>query len=135
MGVEPYLVVAGLRGVLAQRLCRRLCEECKKVEELGSQEALAIGIPEWALDDDGRFPNWLPTGCATCSDTGYRGRLAVCEFLEVTETVAHHIIERSPTQELMRTARAEGMMTMRQAGLMKARDGLTSMTELYRSLG
>lgn len=135
MGVEPYLVVAGIRGVLAQRLARRLCPACRVQRPFNRVDATAAGLPEWAIAADGPTMLFEPGGCAECSGTGYNGRFAVTEFLDVTETIAHLILERAPSQEIARVAVQEGMLQLRDAGVLRALDGTTSLAELYRALG
>jgi len=135
MGVEPYLVVAGLRGVLAQRLARRLCERCREPLVLGTSDAVAAGVPESSLDADGTLATWRSVGCDACQGTGFRGRFAVCEYLGISEQIAHLVLERAPSQQVQRVAREEGMLAMRDAGLLDVRRGTTSLDELYRALG
>lgn len=135
MGVEPYLVVAGIRGVLAQRLARRLCPVCRIPKPFDREEATAAGIPDWAVSEDGPTILHEPNGCAECSATGFRGRFAVTEFLDVTETIAHLILERAPSQQIARVAVQEGMLQLRDAGILRVLDGTTSLAELYRALG
>jgi type IV pilus assembly protein PilB len=134
MGVEPYLVVAGLRGVLAQRLARRLCEKCKAFDSMPAREADAVGIPAHLRDADGCFPMYRPVGCQACSGTGYRGRFAVNEFLDVTEDVAQLILQRAPAREIERIAVEHGMFTLREAGLRKVAEGRTSLEDLIRCI-
>ncbi len=135
MGVEPYLVVAGLRGVLAQRLARRLCDKCAQPAPMPAREALAAGVPEHLIDVAGHFPMMRAVGCHVCSDTGYRGRFAVTEFLDVSETIGQLVLDRAPTREVERAAVAEGMLTLREAGLHKVAQGLTTLEDLLRCIG
>jgi type IV pilus assembly protein PilB len=135
MGVEPYLVVAGLRGVLAQRLARRLCTSCRRAELISPSDAAAAGIPAHLLRPDGAFESFGAAGCPACSGTGYRGRFAVCEYLEVSETISHLVLQRAPSQQLARVAGEEGMLAMREAGMVRVADGTTSLEELLRALG
>jgi type IV pilus assembly protein PilB len=135
MGVEPYLVVAGLRGVLAQRLARLLCTACRRPLVLSAADASSAEVPAHLLAPDGTFATLAAGGCPACSGTGYRGRFAVCEFLGVSEAVSHLVLQRAPSQQLARVAHEEGMMTMRSAGMQHVADGTTSLAELLRSLG
>lgn len=135
MGVEPYLVVAGIRGVLAQRLARRLCPTCRVPHPLEREAATAAGMPDWAVCDDGPTVLHEPKGCAECSETGFHGRFAVTEFLDVSESIAHLILERAPSQQIARVAVQEGMLQLRDAGILRVLDGTTSLAELFRALG
>ena len=118
MGIEPFLLASALRGVLAQRLARKLCLECSE----------AIPVPHSALADMVAFdelPTSLPDpvpihrarGCARCSDSGYRGRFALAEALIVSEAIEGLAIRRAPTNEIRAQARREGMRTIAEEGL------------------
>jgi type IV pilus assembly protein PilB len=114
MGVQPYLVTAGLRGVLAQRLARRLCEECKQPE------------PD--------SPGTAAVGCDRCTN-GYKGRFALTEFMPITDAIGQLILDKRPTTELAATAVAEGMATMRDFAQLRVDQGVTSPAELERAIG
>lgn len=135
MGVEPYLVVAGLRGVLAQRLARRLCEKCARPRTVPGTTAIAAGVPERLIAADGTFTMHQAVGCASCAQTGYRGRFAVNEFLPIDETVAQLILERAPSHVIERHAVQHGMLTLRAAGMEKVAAGLTTLEDLLRCIG
>lgn len=134
MGVEPYLIVAGLRGVLAQRLARRLCTKCSEPRPLDGVTAVKAGIPE-DLIVDGFFRTRRAVGCGACSGTGYKGRFAVNEFLPVTETISQMVLEQRPAREIERQAVAEGMLTLRADGFRKVSEGLTTVEDLLRCIG
>jgi general secretion pathway protein E len=131
MNVEPYVVASTLRGVLAQRLVRRLCPSCKvpveNTEELVAATAWPATVEPPLVLFDAR-----PGGCPDCVGIGYRGQLAVCEFLTVTDTIRSEILRKSATQQVLDIAVSEGMMTMLEDGLAVVSEGLTSLTELYR---
>jgi len=135
MGVEPYLVVAGLRGVLAQRLVRRLCDKCSQPQVLGSTSAIAAGVPEQLISADGTFTVQRAVGCPSCAGTGYRGRFAVNEFLPLDETIAQLILERAPAHLIERHAVQQGMLTLRAAGMLKVAQGATTLEDLLRCIG
>ena len=134
MGVEPYLIVAGLRGVLAQRLARRLCPTCSEPRPLDAASAERAGVPAH-LVVDGVFHSRRAAGCASCSGTGYRGRFAVNEYLPVTEEIGQMILERRPSGEVERHAVAEGMLTLREDGFRKVAAGLTTVEDILRCIG
>ena len=130
MGIEPFLVGSSLDGVLAQRLCRRLCDWCKEQYEPTEQELMAARWPERDL----ALPRslWKPVGCRTCSNTGYRGRLALHEVMPVTESIERLAVQRSSANDIHRVALAEGMHDLRVDGLYKASEGQTSIQEVIR---
>ncbi len=132
MGLEDYLVTAVLRGVLAQRLVRRLCMECRR-----EQPAAPELVRRFALErlTEGRpITLWHPVGCAHCRQTGYRGRLAVAEFLEPNAEIEHLLFARAEQNEIERAAVAAGMEPMFQSGLRAALAGTTTLEELARSI-
>jgi general secretion pathway protein E len=133
MGLEDYLITAVLRGVLAQRLVRRLCEHCRV--QGPAPEAL---IQRFDLNRrcEGR-PVMLfrPVGCAHCRDTGYRGRQAVAEFLQLDAVIERLIFARADQSEIERAAVEGGMVTMFEAGIDAAIAGTTTIEEVVRTLG
>ena len=130
MGVEPFLVGSSLDGVLAQRLSRRLCEWCKEAYEPTSRE---LEGAQWPFEEFGTPDKfWRPIGCRSCSQTGYRGRLAVNEVMPVTEEIERLAVQRAPASEIKKVAVAEGMVTLRHDGLRKTAEGLTSLEEVLR---
>jgi general secretion pathway protein E len=132
MGLEDYLLTAVLRGVLAQRLVRRLCDACKRETdappELIARFDLRQRVPA------GPLKLWHPAGCAQCRSTGYRGRQAIAEFLQPTPEIEHLIFSKADQSEIERAAVAAGMVTMFQAGLDAALAGTTTIEEVVRSI-
>ena len=133
MGLEDYLVTAVLRGVLAQRLVRRLCGHCRR-----RAPAPAEIVRRFRLDgrNDAARPItlWHPVGCAQCRNTGYRGRMAIAEFLEPNAEVERLIFARAEHGEIERAAVAAGMATMFEAGIDAALEGVTTIEEVVRSI-
>lgn len=130
MDIEPFLVGSALDCVVAQRLARRLCERCKQpvAYEIDDLRRLRFPIPE-----DAEPPIvFAPVGCTACSNTGYRGRLAVHEVMAVTEEIERLTVERASSAEIGRTAREQGMLTLREDGWEKVRLGQTSVDEILR---
>jgi type II secretory ATPase GspE/PulE/Tfp pilus assembly ATPase PilB-like protein len=127
MGVEAYLLSASLAGVLYQRLLRRLCTRCRRpcppAPSLVSERAL-WGLPE--------APCWAPAGCPACQGTGYSGRSAVPELLEVDEDLRQGILDRRPLAELRRQAGERGLAPLRRAALLRVAEGVTSYEEVCR---
>ncbi|THG29649.1 GspE/PulE family protein [Naasia lichenicola] len=130
MDIEPFLVGSALDCVVAQRLARRLCDKCKEEHKVDDVRLDALKFPGAGLT--GQAPIFRPVGCAACSGTGYRGRLAIHEVMAVSEQIERLAVMRSSSAEIMRTAVDEGMITLRQDGWAKVRQGLTSIDEVLR---
>ena len=131
MGVEPFLVSSAIDGVLAQRLARLLCEKCK---EAYTPEAGALERIGWDPEDlaDGPPVLYRPVGCRTCSNTGYRGRIAVNEVMPISEELQRMTVERRSSEDMRNVAIEQGMRTLRQDGLAKVALGITSIEEVLR---
>ena len=130
MGVEPFLVASALDCIVAQRLARRLCERCKEAYELPVAELAPLGWDVESGDEVAEF--FRPVGCTHCGKTGYRGRFAIHEVLPVTEDVERLIVEREHSEDIKKMAVAQGMLTLRQAGLIHVAKGTTSIEEILR---
>ncbi|WP_349866583.1 ATPase, T2SS/T4P/T4SS family [Leifsonia sp. WHRI 6310E] len=130
MDIEPFLVGSALDCVVAQRLARRLCDRCKAPAAYGAADLARMRF-DWPHDEP--LPAvFQPVGCATCSNTGYRGRLALHEVMTVTEDIERLAVGRASSAEIARVAQEQGMITLRQDGWAKARLGLTSVEEIVR---
>jgi len=129
MGVEPYNFVSALNCIMAQRLVRVICPNCKKPKKYTDAE-----LKECGLDSaDWRAVQLCEgSGCLECSGTGYHGRTAICELLDLTDRIREMIVDRRPTSEIKRVAREEGMITLRESGLAKIRAGITSVKEINK---
>jgi type IV pilus assembly protein PilB len=130
MGIEPFLVGSALDAVVAQRLCRLLCERCKVPYQPQLHELLDAGFP-WRQDEP------LPTlyraaGCSACSKTGYRGRMALHEVMTVNEEIERLAVARATTDDIGRLARSQGMDSLRHDGWLKVTRGMTSIEEILR---
>ncbi len=130
MGVEPFLVGSALDCIVAQRLARKLCERCKQEfhVEADKLEGLGWDVEELVVPD--HF--YRSVGCHLCGKTGYAGRFAVHEVLNVNEEIERMIVEHAHADEIRKAAMADGMLTLRHAGLMGAAAGLTSLDEVLR---
>lgn len=133
MGVEPFLVATPIRGLQAQRLVRRLCPECTRPAE-SVLPALAEEAAQWAHRVlPGQAPNWHePVGCSRCQGTGFRGRLGIYELVPVNESMQQAVVRGASHQELRAMARSEGYRSLREDGLLKAWQGVTSVAEVLR---
>jgi type IV pilus assembly protein PilB len=130
MGIEGFLVGSAVDCVLAQRLARHLCENCREPYRPTGDELRAAGLP-W--EEQEPLPTlWRAVGCRRCSDTGYRGRLAIHEVMEVSETIAKLIVGGGATDQIRDTARHEGMLSLREDGLAKVLMGQTTLEEIAR---
>ena len=132
MGLEDYLLTAVLRGVLAQRLVRRLCDACKREAEAPAELVGRFDLVRRAGGHAVRL--WHPVGCAQCRSTGYRGRQAIAEFLQPTPEIEHLIFSKADQSEIERAAVGAGMVTMFNAGLDAALAGTTTIEEVVRSI-
>jgi type IV pilus assembly protein PilB len=130
MGVEPFLVGSSVDCVLAQRLVRRLCDWCKKPYAPTEVELATAGWASAGLPVPGTL--WQQVGCRSCSDTGYRGRVALHEVMPMSEEIERLTIERAASSEIHRAAVAEGLRDLRVDGLYKAAQGHTSIREVLR---
>ena len=129
MGVEPYNFVSALNCILAQRLVRVICDNCKRPKKYSDQELVESGL-EPAQWKDVVFAEG--GGCLECSGTGFHGRTAICELLDLTDHIREMIVDRRPTSEIKRAAIGEGMITLRQSGLSKIRAGITTLKEINK---
>ncbi len=130
MGIEPFLVGSALDCVVAQRLARRLCSKCREPYIPSEVELIAARFP-WTPGDE--IPTLhRPAGCAACSRTGYKGRMAIHEVMRVTEDIERHAVARSSAAEIGKTAREQGMITLRDDGWTKVLLGDTSVEEILR---
>jgi type IV pilus assembly protein PilB len=130
MGVEPFLVASALDCIVAQRLARRLCPKCRQAYQPSPTELIAAGWQEDELDD---LPElFRPIGCQACGKTGFYGRFALHEVLLVSEDIERLIVDRGHSEDIKKVATAQGMLTLRQAGLVQVRAGMTSVEEILR---
>jgi len=129
MGVEPYNFVSSLNCVLAQRLVRLLCPICKRQYKPSEQELFDSGLRSAEVSDHQFFRN---VGCDACNHTGYRGRTAIHELLDMSDAVREMIIERRPGSEIRRQAEKEGLSSLRSSAVKKVFSGVTTLHEINR---
>jgi type IV pilus assembly protein PilB len=132
MGVEPFITGAAVSAVLAQRLARKLCPHCAEPYQPSSDALRALRLADEVIATLEGATFHHPRGCARCGQTGYRGRVGVFQFLEMSERLEQLAAERAPRDEIERAARAEGMQTMWEDGIGKVSTGVTSVEELAR---
>jgi general secretion pathway protein E len=131
LGVPAYLINATLLGVLAQRLVRTLCPQCRVPDTSLARETLAERVKPWAIE--GSFAPYRPVGCVDCRMTGYAGRMGLYELLEVTEGFKDRVAAQPSTDALRRQAVADGMRPLRLAGALRVAEGRTVMEEVLAS--
>jgi len=129
MGIEPFLVATSVHLICAQRLVRRVCQKCKDVEDVPVQALLDIGFSE---SEAPSIQVMKGRGCDACNNTGYKGRVGLFEVMEVTEDIRELILSGASAIELRRKAIEEGMITLRQSGLQKIKEGITTIEEVVR---
>ncbi|MBA3246527.1 MAG: type II/IV secretion system protein, partial [Pyrinomonadaceae bacterium] len=129
MGVEPYNFVSSLNCVLAQRLIRLLCEVCKRAYEPKDDELIESGLKPADHRERGFY---MSVGCDACNHTGYRGRTAIHELLDLSDNIREIIIERRPGSEVRRAAEKEGLASLRESALLKVFKGVSTLHEINR---
>lgn len=129
-GLEPYLLAATVKGVLAQRLCRRICDNCKDAYQIPARDLMRFGLePD---DPDQTITLHRGKGCDKCRNRGFRGRTGLFELLTMTDEIADLIVKGASQSEMTAAARAAGMNSLWQDGLLKVLDGVTTPDEVLR---
>ncbi len=131
IGVEPYLVAAAIRGVLAQRLFRKICTSCKDTVEISAAERRALD--RLARTETPIETVYQGTGCSKCRDTGYLGRVGVFELYVPDDEALDAVSRGASLQELRRLAAASSYTTLLQDGLEKVRAGVSTLEELFKN--
>ncbi|MDH3259260.1 MAG: ATPase, T2SS/T4P/T4SS family, partial [Deltaproteobacteria bacterium] len=129
MGIEPFLVSASVVLILAQRLCRKVCEQCKEVEEIPEDALLSIGFSQ---DQIGTFKCLKGKGCPSCGGTGYKGRIALYEVMPMKEALKDMVIKGATASDMKKAAIKLGMSSLRMSGLTKIKEGVTTIEEILR---
>jgi type IV pilus assembly protein PilB len=129
MGVEPYNFVSALNCILAQRLVRVICDSCRTAVHYPNDvlEASGLDAQQWS-----QVPLYEGQGCIECAGTGFRGRTAIHELLDLTDRIREMILERRPTSEIRKAAREDGMRFLRESALDKVRGGFTTLKEINK---
>ena len=129
MGLEPFLVTASVNAILAQRLARKICVECKREVRVDPQQLIDLGVPA-AEAASGKVCEGA--GCRTCNGTGYKGRIALYEVMALTDELKDLVLQGASSLELKRAAMRSGMKTLRQAALGRLMNGTTTISEVIR---
>lgn len=132
MGIEPFLVVASLNVIVAQRLCRKICPFCKEIHKVDLQELIACGIAPASAE---KIKVMKGKGCEKCNGTGYKGRVAIYEVLACTAKIRELILKNASVDDLKRQAIKDGMKTLRMSALTKVAQGLTTLEEAITNTG
>ena len=129
MGIEPFLVASAVNLITAQRLARRVCSECKEKEDIPVQALIDAGVPP---DEAPEYVCYKGRGCPTCNNTGYKGRVGFYQVMPMLEPIRELILNGANTAEIKRESMRLGIKTMRQSGLTKIKEGVTSFEEVLR---
>ncbi|MBI2815664.1 MAG: type II/IV secretion system protein [Acidobacteria bacterium] len=129
MGVEPYNFVSSLNCILAQRLVRVICDSCKTEVRYPPSVLVEAGLPPDVYE---HLPFYEGLGCIDCAGTGFRGRTAIHELLDLSDRIRELILEKRPSSEIRRAAKDEGMTSLREAGVEKVRLGITTLKEINK---
>jgi type IV pilus assembly protein PilB len=127
MGIEPFLVASSTIGIMAQRLARRLCQKCRESYVVDAETLRFLGAPA-----ESNVTFYKPVGCDACGGSGYKGRVGIYEVLRMTAGVRAHVIKRGNTDEIRESARRDGMLTLKDYGVMLLKEGLTSLDEVLQ---
>lgn len=129
MGVEPYQFISALNCVLAQRLVRRICEACKRPAAVDPAMLAEAAIEPAMLIGKTLYEG---AGCMECGGTGFKGRMAICELLDLTDHIREIILDKRPISEVKRAAREQGMRLLRESAVERVLDGLTTLREINK---
>ncbi|MCS7215317.1 MAG: type IV-A pilus assembly ATPase PilB [Thermodesulfovibrio sp.] len=129
MGIEPFLISSSLILIVAQRLVRKLCPYCKKEERYLKETLIKLGFPEDKIDS---IKIYKPQGCSECNNTGYSGRIALYEVMPIKDEIKDLILTGAPAGEIKKAAIKLGMITLRQSGIYKVMEGITSIDEVVK---
>lgn len=129
MGIEPFLVATSVNLIQAQRLIRRICKDCKKEHSTPVEVLQEIGF---SPEEAGKIKTYKGKGCSNCNDTGYKGRIGLYEVMEITDEIRELILIGASALELRKKAIEDGMISLRESGLHKIRNGVTTIEEVLR---
>jgi len=129
MGIEPFLVATSVHLICAQRLIRKICNDCRTEVKTPIQTMINIGFSQ---EEAKNIATFRGEGCKTCNGTGYKGRIGLYEVMEVSEEIQELILVGASAREIKRKAVDEGMIALRQSGLNKIRAGITTLDEVLR---
>jgi len=129
MGVQPFLITATVEAILAQRLVRRICAECRTQFEPSDELLMELQLP---LAQARKYKFYYGRGCQRCNNTGYKGRCGIYELLDVTDDIRDLVAENASVDDIRNLGRSQGMTTLRESGLKLIFDGMTTIDEVVR---
>jgi len=129
MGIEPFLIGSSVNLIMAQRLARIVCPKCREPHEIPAKVMVDLGVPP---EEATNVTGYRGTGCPNCGGTGFRGRSALYEMMEMTDAIRELVLSGASATELKRQAMIDGMTTLRQSGIDKVRQGTTTVEEVLR---
>ena len=129
MGIEPFLVATSVQLIAAQRLARRICQACKEPVEISNQALMNLGFKK---DEVGSFTVYKGRGCDKCNNTGYKGRVGLVEVMVIDDDLRDMILAGGTAIDIKRKAAENGMISLRRSGLIKIKDGITTIEEVVR---
>jgi type IV pilus assembly protein PilB len=129
MGIEPFLVATSVQLIAAQRLARRICQNCKEVVEVAPQALINLGYKK---EEIGSFSVYKGRGCEKCNNTGYKGRVGLIEVMVIDDDLRELILSGGTAIDIKRKANDNGMISLRRSGLTKIKDGITTIEEVVR---
>jgi len=129
MGIEPFNVASAVNLIVAQRLVRRICSECKQEHKYSEEELKALGIP---MADAQKLTFYKGSGCDTCGSSGYKGRQGLYEVMALSSALRRMVLKGGSTEELREQAVKEGMLTLRMDGMLKVKRGITTLEEVVK---
>ena len=128
MGVAAFNIASSVILITAQRLARKLCTQCRRPEEIPSEALLQVGFTEEDLD--GSWQAFGPAGCEACKGTGYKGRIGIYEVMSISDEMRQLIMRNANALDIADQAQKEGVKNLRQSGLLKVKQGVTSLEEI-----
>jgi len=129
MGIEPFLVATSVQLIAAQRLARRICTQCREEVDVQPQALLNIGYKKEEL---GTFKVFKGRGCEKCNNTGYKGRVGLVEVMAIDDDLRDMILSGGSAIDIKKRAIENGMITLRRSGLVKIKEGITTIEEVVR---
>jgi len=129
MGIEPFLVATSVQLIAAQRLARRICQNCKEIVEMAPQALANLGFKK---EEIGTFQVYKGRGCEKCNNTGYKGRVGLVEVMVIDDTIRDLILSGGTAIDIKKAAAQSGMISLRRSGLIKIKDGVTTIEEVVR---